>query len=635
MTGLSTTDTLSVQLKPEVHPVVRLDFLVRRTTYPCFAALYITHLWANGITPATWVYLILYSSVFPYVAYTIARKSAHPKQAELRNLLADSFAVGTFVPLLSFSPWPCLAGVFGVHAGNVSVGGWRHALRALVVMALGILAMGLATGFHVDATASWLTTAMSIVAILVYITVFSNHSHIQSSRVIRGIRQIAEQNQMIREKRALLMERTLELENLQRAADKANQAKSQFLANMSHELRTPLNAIIGYSEMLMEEVDALDAESARKDLERIRAAGKHLLGLINEVLDLSKIEAGRMEVSLEDTPAEPLLREVVATVQPLVAAKANALELDLAPNLGDLHVDVTKTRQILLNLLSNACKFTERGRIVLAARRSRDANGDWITVEVRDSGIGMTPEQMSRLFQPFTQADASTSRKYGGTGLGLAISKRFAELMGGTISARSEAGRGTTFTVALPAVESAHATGEGGRFAAPRGYISTSDLDTRGLAELARRRKHNAHRLVLVVDDDPAALEMERRLLEREGFKVVCASGGEAGLRAAREHLPDLILLDVLMPQHDGWSVLSALKADAALARIPVIMVSIAEQAQLGAALGAAAFLTKPVDRDRFVELVAHHAGAGGAAVATSGAAVLPAARREGTVAPG
>jgi signal transduction histidine kinase len=245
-------------------------------------------------------------------------------------------------------------------------------------------------------------------------------------------------------------QRTHELRVAKEAAEQASQAKSTFLANMSHELRTPLNAIIGYSEILGEEATDLGQASLLPDLERIRGAGKHLLALIDGILDLSKIDAGRMQLHEETFDAAALVADTAGTIQPLLERGHNTLEVRVDPTLRHMHADPLRVRQTLFNLLSNACKFTERGTITLEARREgRGASAQAVFV-VRDTGIGMTPEVVATLFRPFTQADASTTRRYGGTGLGLAISREFCRLMGGEVSVTSEPGRGSAFTVRLP-----------------------------------------------------------------------------------------------------------------------------------------------------------------------------------------
>ncbi|CAN5713284.1 hypothetical protein BH23GEM9_BH23GEM9_33580 [soil metagenome] len=375
-----------------------------------------------------------------------------------------------------------------------------------------------------------------------------------------------------------------ELLRAQREAEAANATKSQFLANMSHELRTPLNAIIGYSEMLMEEAEDVGDDGYLPDLRKIHTSGRHLLGLINDILDLSKIEAGRMELYIETFDAGSLIEEVATTVRPLVERNGNVLQLRLAPDIGIMRADQVKVRQILFNLLSNASKFTERGTVVLDASREHGADGDSLLLRVSDSGIGMTDEQMHKLFQPFTQADASTTKKYGGTGLGLAITRRFCEMMAGSIEVDSEAGTGTTFVVRLPADVS-------------RGSVEPS-------AHEAGPAERGDAPLVLVIDDDAAAREMLQRILAKEGYRVALASGGEEGLRVALEELPDVITLDVLMAGMDGWGVLSRLKADARTRDIPVVVLTVIDDRNLGFALGAADYLTKPVDRERLADVL-------------------------------
>jgi signal transduction histidine kinase/ActR/RegA family two-component response regulator len=375
------------------------------------------------------------------------------------------------------------------------------------------------------------------------------------------------------------------------AAEEANRAKSAFLANMSHELRTPLNAIIGYSEMLEEETrDAGNIDSA-KDLQRIQAAGKHLLSLINDVLDLSKIEAGKMALHIEKFDLRPLIEEIVTTLGPAAEKNSNRLLAQSRGDLGSMRADITKVRQILFNLLSNACKFTDHGTVTFESERYRDKSEEWIRFRVSDTGIGITPEQQKNLFKEFAQADGSISRKYGGTGLGLAISARFVEMMNGHISAKSVPGEGSVFTVEIPVVVHAE----------PPEPLSPDEIS--GAAQQVSDARE-ADTTVLVIDDDVAVRDLMARHLSKQGFRVVCAESGDEGLRLAREIQPNVITLDVVMPGLNGWNVLSQLKSQSDLAGIPVIMVTIVDNEVMGFDLGASNYLVKPIDRDRLALLL-------------------------------
>jgi PAS domain S-box-containing protein len=380
-------------------------------------------------------------------------------------------------------------------------------------------------------------------------------------------------------------------------AEQANLAKSQFLANMSHELRTPLNAVIGYSEMLMESAEDDDRDQDAEDSKRIEAAGKHLLTLINEILDLSKVEAGQIELHLEDIDIIEMIKSVQETVGPLMSKNENRFVLELGEDIGTMNADLTRVRQVLFNLLSNAAKFTHEGTITLTVEREKRPDNEWLAFHVADTGIGMTSVQLSKVFDPFQQADSSTTREYGGTGLGLTICREFCQLMGGDITVESEAGRGSVFTTRLPA----EVRSQGAETLADGAVAETSSPDPDA----------DDAETILVIDDDPSSRNLIERTLAGAGYRVLTAAGGEEGLALAREQRPILITLDVMMPSMDGWSVLAALKEDPLLRDIPVIMNTMVQDENLGFSLGAADYLTKPMERDRLIETVNKRIGGG------------------------
>jgi signal transduction histidine kinase/DNA-binding response OmpR family regulator len=402
-----------------------------------------------------------------------------------------------------------------------------------------------------------------------------------------------------------LEKKNFELEVARSNAEDASQSKSQFLANMSHELRTPLNAIIGYSEMLEEEAEQAGHAMYIADVQKVNTAGKHLLSLINDILDLSKVEAGKMTLYQETAEIHSVIKYTASTIRPLAAQNGNELVLDYPDDIGSMRMDVTKVRQVLFNLLSNACKFTENGTITLAARHREMSDRDWVEFAVTDTGIGMTPEQMDHLFEAFSQADATITKKYGGTGLGLTLCKKFAELMGGEINVRSQPGKGSTFTLLLPtelpapvsASELVGIAGDQTASASPSAARFDSTPD-----DGKDRRKRLSK--VLVIDDDTLVHDMLRRMFNKEGFDVYTATTGEEGIERAREIKPNAIILDVLMPGMDGWSVLAVLKEDQELSGIPVIMLSMVDDRTRGYSLGVTEYLTKPADKQQMLAVL-------------------------------
>jgi len=375
-------------------------------------------------------------------------------------------------------------------------------------------------------------------------------------------------------------------------AEAANKAKSQFLANMSHELRTPLNAIIGYSEMLQDEMtdEALDRVELAGDVDKIRSAGKHLLSLINDILDLSKIEAGKMDLSIEPFNADELIQDVIGTITPLAESRGNQLRINVEGEIGIIYSDVTKIRQILFNLLSNAAKFTHQGHVELTCAREHGESGEQVAFSVRDSGIGISQDNLEVLFKPFSQADASTTRKYGGTGLGLAISRSYAKMLGGDIQVESALGKGSNFTVRLPVqVEKV------GELFPEIGAVSHGQSWSAEMSEPLEQTQ------LLLIDDDEAVHNILRHQLSRHGYVIHSALSGKEGLKKACEEHFDVIVLDILMPEMDGWQVLQKLKSEPKTMNLPVVLYTIVADQEKGYALGADDYLVKPISKNKLL----------------------------------
>jgi len=417
-------------------------------------------------------------------------------------------------------------------------------------------------------------------------TIQSNTTELHRAKIVaeEARERIHQSNEQLEEANRTLEgrveERTRLLAKAVSDAEEASKAKSTFLAKMSHELRTPLNAIIGYSEMLQE--DARDEGDTRTadDLDKVLNAARHLLGLINDVLDISKIEAGKMELFLETFPLTKLIGEVAATISPLIEKKSNQLVLDYPQDIGTMHADATKLRQMLLNLLSNASKFTEKGTITLRVTRIVGIGGDIIELAIIDTGIGMTPTQLARLFQAFSQADASTASKYGGTGLGLAISKQFAQMMKGDITVSSIAGTGSSFVIRLPADVQ---TGQ------PK-VIQGSQKLTK--SPFPPRTKTP----ILLVEHDKEVRQVLADLLTASGYFPVQTESPQQGLESVTREAPELIVLNATLPEEGGWNMLEKLQTTPEFADIPVVMLSALGDTDKALSLGAATVVGKPVD---------------------------------------
>jgi signal transduction histidine kinase len=580
----------------ELHPLVALDYRVRVPAMLIVALVVLSYFWDYPKGFWLWTAIGFTGLVWPHLLYLAARVSPDSRAAERRNLLFDSFLLGCWAGGMSFCPLPSIMMITAIIAACLSIGGVRFAIWAAGAVCAGMLFVGAFMGFHVDTSASITTTILSVLGTFSFTSIFGYYSHVQTRRWLAARKELAAQNEKIQEQYAVTESALQSALEANEAAKQASQAKSAFLANMSHELRTPLNAILGYSEMLAEDAEESGNADQVADLKKILTAGRHLLGLINDVLDLSKIEAGKMRLYLETFEVRGVVGEAVETARPLIEKKRNRLEVRCPEGLGSIREDATKVRQVLLNLLSNAGKFTEGGLVTLDVRREVGPAGNWVFFRVTDTGIGMSAAETARLFEAFVQADAGTSKKFGGTGLGLAITRKLCRLMGGDIAVESAPGRGSTFTVRLP--------GEIENFDGDATSVRISTLAGVKLppgGPAAQRPRP----LVLVIDSDPAVGELMGRLGAREGFDVTIATTAAEGLRLASEKRPEIVTLDVELPDGDGWKLLETIRGDAELRRTPVVIVTVVDDRSRGLSAGADDYFVKPIDLDRMAAFLA------------------------------
>jgi signal transduction histidine kinase/CheY-like chemotaxis protein len=420
------------------------------------------------------------------------------------------------------------------------------------------------------------------------------------SDLLEKSRELEDSNEQLRMSKIWVEEANAQLIQGNQKLEEASRLKSQFLANMSHELRTPLNSIIGFTNLILTDDLQPPTGDQKEGLDIVLRNAKNLLALINDILDLSKIEAGRMTISLEEFTIDTIVSDSIATVEPLIGDKPVKLFSEIDTAVPTMHTDPARIKQIVLNLLSNASKFTDDGHIKIAVKRLDD---NFISVAVEDTGTGIPPEFLEVVFEEFRQVDGTNTRKHGGTGLGLAISRRLARMLGGDLTVKSEVGKGSTFMLTVPV-----------------NYRPTEKTEMErqtvspliGIPSGSEVNSEQARNLVVCIDDDPEVLLLLKNHLVSEGFGFLGVTESQNAVEVVRKHRPVLVTLDIVMPHKDGWQILQELKSDPDLKEIPVVIHTVVDNKALAVSLGAESYLVKPVQAETIISVIRMHTGTDG-----------------------